>query len=174
MYYETNCGRPGNAIEERYQGGERSVEEVLDRFCAQSEWSALFPAAKVFHIDNDFSDHLPILIRCFEPRRARRRARRLRGWEPVIGANEVEVCMDKLDLCMRELQLWNRHEFGNVQSELRKCKEELLGATRPGRRREILAAIRDWQKKEEILWWQRSRVNYLQHGDRNTVPSTSK
>ena len=24
------------------------------------------------------------------------------------------------------------------------------------------------KKKEEILWWQRSRVNYLQHGDRNT------
>ncbi|KAJ8433591.1 hypothetical protein Cgig2_016521 [Carnegiea gigantea] len=40
--------------------GERSMKEVLDQFCAQSEWSALFPAAKVFHIDSDFSDHLPI------------------------------------------------------------------------------------------------------------------
>ena len=129
----------------------------------------MFPAAKVFHIDSDFFDHLPILLKCFEPRRARRRGKRLRfenmwalhdqceeaskrGWELNIGANEVEVCMGKLNSCMRRLQVWNRREFGHVQSELHKCKEELKGATRPGRRREILADIRDWQKKEEILW----------------------
>lgn len=83
-----------------------------------------------------------------------------RGWEQNTGTNEVEVCMGKIDSCMCGLQEWNKQEFGQ-QKELRKCKEELKGATSPGRRKELLANMRDWRKKEEILWWQQSRVDYL-------------
>lgn len=44
------------------QEGDGSVEEILDKFCAQSEWLALFATTKIFHVDSDFSDHLPILL----------------------------------------------------------------------------------------------------------------
>jgi len=37
------------------QSRDASVEEILDWFCASSEWSALFPLAKLMHIDNDMS-----------------------------------------------------------------------------------------------------------------------
>ena len=40
------------------------VEECLDRFCANTDLSLLFPSAHVSHIDFDVSDHLPILLKC--------------------------------------------------------------------------------------------------------------
>jgi len=45
------------------------VEEWLDRFYANTNWSLLFPDAQVSHIDFDLSDHLPILLKC-KPRGA--------------------------------------------------------------------------------------------------------
>lgn len=40
------------------------MEERLDRFCANTEWSLLFPDMQVTHVDSDYSDHLPILLNC--------------------------------------------------------------------------------------------------------------
>ena len=54
----------------RWMNGEIMVEEHLDRFCASTDWSMLFPEAKVYHIDSDISDHLPLLMKC-RPRCAR-------------------------------------------------------------------------------------------------------
>ena len=35
-----------------------TIEERLDRFCASTEWSLLYPNASVLHIDSDILDHL--------------------------------------------------------------------------------------------------------------------
>jgi len=43
--------------------GAQSAEERLDRFCATTELPTLFPEAIVYHVDEDLSDHLPILLR---------------------------------------------------------------------------------------------------------------
>ncbi|KAJ8452727.1 hypothetical protein Cgig2_005063 [Carnegiea gigantea] len=58
------------------QSGCDSIEERLDRYCATSDWSALFPEVKVSHIDDDMSDHLLIVLHCFEEKRVRRNRRR--------------------------------------------------------------------------------------------------
>jgi len=60
----TNCG----LYDLRYSGydftwwngreGAESIEECLDRFMASLDWSTSFPYAVVFHIDDDFSDHI--------------------------------------------------------------------------------------------------------------------
>ena len=34
----------------------------------------------------------------------------------------------------------------------------------------MLSEIREWRRKEEILWWQRARSNYLKHGDAKLTP----
>lgn len=39
------------------------VEERLDRFCALVEWSVLFLDAEVLHLDENLSDHLPLLLK---------------------------------------------------------------------------------------------------------------
>ncbi|KAJ8426706.1 hypothetical protein Cgig2_020693 [Carnegiea gigantea] len=40
------------------------VEEHLDRFCGNTDWSLLFLSAHVSHIDFDSFDHLPIFLKC--------------------------------------------------------------------------------------------------------------
>ena len=47
-----NNGRPG----------EEFVQERLDKACATLEWRAMFPHAKVIHLQSIYSDHIPILI----------------------------------------------------------------------------------------------------------------
>ncbi|KAJ8426626.1 hypothetical protein Cgig2_016069 [Carnegiea gigantea] len=47
-----------------YQENGMVVEERLDRFCANTEWSLLIPNASASHVDFDMSNHLPILLRC--------------------------------------------------------------------------------------------------------------
>ena len=47
-----------------YQEDGITVEERLDRFCTDCEWSLVFPSAQVQHVDFDMSDHLPILLKC--------------------------------------------------------------------------------------------------------------
>ena len=43
------------------RGGVASAEEILDWFCSDIECFALFPSDKVTHLDENVSDHLPIL-----------------------------------------------------------------------------------------------------------------
>jgi len=52
-------------------GPQHSLQpSVADRFCANTEWSLIFPDAAVSHMDFDFSDHLPIVLEC-KPRSSR-------------------------------------------------------------------------------------------------------
>jgi len=55
------------------QDREGSVEERLDRICANSKQSSFFPSATVTHIDCDLLDHLPILVKS-KPTRQRKAA----------------------------------------------------------------------------------------------------
>ncbi|KAJ8433404.1 hypothetical protein Cgig2_029591 [Carnegiea gigantea] len=58
------------------QSGCNSVEERLDRYCATSDWSALFLEARVSHINDDMSDHLLIMLRCFEEKNVQKEIER--------------------------------------------------------------------------------------------------
>ncbi|KAJ8432332.1 hypothetical protein Cgig2_032339 [Carnegiea gigantea] len=116
------------------QDGMRPVEEILDRFCALSEWLALFPSAKVTHVDGELLDHLPIMLRCFESYQLRRRSRRKcfeNIWvmdDQCIEAGSCDLvinCMGKIKRCMEALRGWKREVFGHVQDEIRKCMDNL-------------------------------------------------
>ena len=54
---------------------EDSVEERLDRFWATFGWSALFPNDKVWHLDEELLDHLPVALNLVEDYRSHRKAR---------------------------------------------------------------------------------------------------
>ncbi|KAJ8420916.1 hypothetical protein Cgig2_031549 [Carnegiea gigantea] len=89
------------------------------------------------------------------------------SWSNGNDGNAVVRCMEKLDQCMGDLIKWNKNEFGHVQHEIRRCTEDLEGTSDAGWRKELFAKLREWKRREEVMWWQRSWVNYMQYGDRN-------
>ncbi|KAJ8450416.1 hypothetical protein Cgig2_002101 [Carnegiea gigantea] len=114
-----------------YQTNGVVAEERLDCFCADAEWSLMFPDAMVTHIDSDMSDHLPIILKCF-PRMDRKGTRKRRfqfenmwitesscndvvqiAWTSVSNPNAVDKLLDCIDKCSAKLLEWNATTFGD-------------------------------------------------------------
>ena len=78
-----------------------------------------------------------------------------------------------------KIKKWNKEEFGNIFLEKR-WLEALLWEiqdiqTNEGysmalkeEERILEAKLEEWEKHEEILWWKKSRVRWLQEGEKNT------
>ncbi|KAJ8441718.1 hypothetical protein Cgig2_019105 [Carnegiea gigantea] len=149
-------------------------------------WSLLFPEAQVQHLDLDISDHLPILLRCHLRSRDRNhRGKRFQfenmwatnpgiqdviadAWKSTSGPDSVDSLLLKIDKCVSSLMQWNDEHFGNVRREIRRLEGQLPREYELGKRKDILGKIREWWKREEILWWQRAKSDYLKYGDSNT------
>ena len=64
--------------------------------------------------------------------------------------------------------MWNKNTFGHVGSEILKLEMTLKNTKEASIRRETLSKLQEWRQKEEILWWQQARVDFLKFGDANT------
>ena len=102
-----------------YQVNGVLVEEGVDCFCANTNWSMLFPEATITHINFDGSDHLPILLKCAPNGHACADRKRhfffenmwftesschevvLSAWESTSAFGEVKSLLFKLDTCSK-------------------------------------------------------------------------
>lgn len=72
------------------------------------------------------------------------------------------------------MKLWDKNTFGNIRIALACKRNELLkveGDFMAGRghaRVKTLTEIHNFMDKEECMWHQRSRTNWLKFGDQNT------
>lgn len=73
---------------------------------------------------------------------------------------------------MTELHVWSKSQFGNIVRELEKsrCQLEELMSMNADRKeiRKVEDHMNELLYREELLWLQRSRVDWLKDGDRNT------
>ncbi|KAJ8432811.1 hypothetical protein Cgig2_026141 [Carnegiea gigantea] len=82
----------------------------------------------------------------------------------VSGASPKNMILDDVVLAVPG----NKEEFGNVDVEIKKLEELLKGQRDACSLRDTVAKIQEWRRKEEMLWWQRARLDYLNFGDSNT------
>ncbi|KAA3467762.1 reverse transcriptase [Gossypium australe] len=172
------------------QGRQKStnIRERLDRGVATITWIDLFPRYQVNHLSHSFSDHCPILLDTMGMDSTR---------EPNSQNFRFEArwCLDSnFEALIRN---WWLEAEGTVPKRLEQMGSNMLKWTRVRNRdnKKIPNALEDRLKrlyneevsddtlaeiaeiqlglnleadKEEIFWEQQARVNWLQHGDRNT------
>ncbi|CAM8880259.1 unnamed protein product [Rhodiola kirilowii] len=168
--------------------GAEEVRARLDRVVVNQAWRDLFPNATVRHSIANYSDHLPIVLSIvekeivsrekiirFEPMWLRHKDFKeivKRHWEELAGESDFA---EKLRRCMEKLNGWNWSTFGSVRKNLERLKERLQHVRSLPRTKErveeeaqISDNIDEWLEREELLWRQRSRAEWLNGGDRNT------
>ncbi|XP_023878479.1 uncharacterized protein LOC111990942 [Quercus suber] len=168
------------------------IRERLDRAFATQEWMDLFPTTKLHHLSSLASDHSPLSLhleyqqkkmkvrRMFKFEYMRLKDRRCEEivkteWEEeeIIATDRVlERCLER---CRAELSAWNKSEFGHVGRKISELQSRFEGLERQPSSTEQIRELKNtrvelncWLDKEDVMWRQRSRLNWFQRGDRNT------
>lgn len=123
------------------QGGEKNLQERLDRFCANRGWRDLYGGSFVTHLEKRKSDHLPLVLsiktRIGTPQKRQRR--RLFRFEEMWMREES--CEDTVKTVWRNgegvignlartatgLREWSKNKFGDFSREMRDGGSARLG-----------------------------------------------
>ncbi|XP_074278126.1 uncharacterized protein LOC141601726 [Silene latifolia] len=170
------------------QVGDDNRQSMLDRAMGTSAWIDMFPYAKLFYLEREWSDHAP--IRLVLDRRVvgglrKHRFRFEQIWVGEEGCEEavirgVEKGNDNLGRTIsewvKEIQAWKKSNIGKINWALerkRKQLERLNNGTRTEaevqRRKKLVAEIAELNRQEEQYWRQRSHALWLRDGDHNTT-----
>ncbi|KAJ8443070.1 hypothetical protein Cgig2_004275 [Carnegiea gigantea] len=134
------------------------------------------------------SDHLPSLLKCKAdnadtgPRKKRFHFENMwftdsckdivqQASSSPTHNDAVESLVSKLEACATALSKWNLETFGYVGREIRKLEHRLKQDRDAISRHKTVSEIREWRNKEQVLWWQRARSDYLHARSLFTVRS---
>jgi hypothetical protein len=175
--------------------GHANVTVRLDRAVACNEWSNIFSESEVVHLVSLCSDHFPILLKCVKEEASLHRPCRNHYeimWErdasipervasawtgagPKFNLGHIRTGLGKV---VGQLQTWSRKAFGSVAKEVEKSRtrlEELMAMNADKQEiRKVTDHMNELVYREEMMWLQRSRINWLKEGDRNTKKFTRR
>lgn len=177
----------------RQQDG-ANVKVRLDRGLANGDFLNLFQSVEVWHIQTAESDHCCLLLECLKGehrRNGRRRGfccenmwRRDPSYKHLVDVNwssldrpsTMNQLTANLDSISCSLSDWEHSTFGSVRNEVRKLRTELERVRRssirsgPTRREtQLMSRMSELLSREETMTKQRSRIDWLKEGDRNTA-----
>ncbi|XP_074266599.1 uncharacterized protein LOC141589876 [Silene latifolia] len=162
----------------------------LDRALCNAYWGALFEDAMVRHVPIIQSDHCALFIspNGFVPLNAINRPFRFQAcwlthenFKEFVDESwpEEGIFTARLETLSQKLQTWNAEIFGNIfkqKKTLLACIEGCQRSLSLGRKSNLIkleAKLRreldEILAKEELLWYQKSRMEFIKDGDRNTT-----
>ncbi|KAH7834805.1 hypothetical protein Vadar_019912 [Vaccinium darrowii] len=170
--------------------GDDSIREIIDKALANTSWRLKHPCAQVFHEPIYGSDHAPLVLNCCVPLKKVKRVFKFEStwttspncqgvisnsWASSVNSSNMFVWCKKLKFCRKALKIWSKEEFGNNKIRLNKLKNllydlQLASPTSDNMKAQQLV-IKDMEEvyaREEMYLHQRSRVNWLNYGDRNS------
>ncbi|KAL9681934.1 hypothetical protein QQ045_013726 [Rhodiola kirilowii] len=172
------------------QAGLMETKARLDRAFGNVQWKTLFDRYEVTHLITSTSDHLPILVNfrrrlnCVRKKLFRfkpmwLRHSQFRGFLEHCWTKRDQSNLDltlKLKGCGRELAKWNSDVFGRVHKRIGEVKNQIEVLKSKFRTEEVIekeaklqSELDEWLAREELLWKQRSIVDWLREGDSNTI-----
>ncbi|XVF09026.1 hypothetical protein REPUB_Repub07fG0055100 [Reevesia pubescens] len=166
------------------------LQERLDRILWNIEAMRFFPEAKVYNLPRMCSDHNPILF-CSEigqpPSREARPFRFEAAWllhsdfSNVFkeGWSSRSLCIaDSVKAVTTRVKKWKDEVFGNIFHKKRKLLRRIEGIQSSGfygfsvrlhqLEDELLQEYQQILDQEELLWLQKSRLDWIYNGERNT------
>jgi hypothetical protein len=175
------------------QQAPKNIKVRLDRALGDERFMDIFDNTSVRHVQTTESDHCCLLISISRsdwlrggaderPFRFENMWVKHDRYSQVVegswqaGAQTLLELNDELGRMQRSLQTWSKQEFGSVKKQLKMMRERLecirADSLRSGPTREecdLMKKISDLLAREESMMKQRSRVQWLAEGDRNTT-----
>lgn len=160
----------------------------LDRGLANIQWCEKFPDRRIKQLPFISLNHVPILFSFNEGRNIEKRSgfRFQAMWMThpdyhiFIDStwNNQDSIVGNTTKVTKELATWNREVFGNVTSKKKKLLERIEGIKKNlvvnfhnGLRKLDIKLRKELEEilyQEELLWFQKSREQWIKSGDRNT------
>ncbi|KAG5563119.1 hypothetical protein RHGRI_005763 [Rhododendron griersonianum] len=176
---------------EKQGGGEGNIRIRLDRALADVEWRNLFPLAQVLHEVRIGSDHCPLVIKCRVPLKRIPYTFKFESmwsshpdceqvvakeWECQHRGSDMYGLVQRLKCCKEALLRWSKRTFGKDKLRLKVLQEKLKGIqaepysqVRFEQEKEYVKEVEILLLREEMMLHQRSRINWLSYGDRNSA-----
>ena len=175
------------------QHGNRNIKVRLDRGFGDDKFIQKFDRTSVQHIQTTESDHCGLLLSVYRsewlvddsgarPFRFENMWAKHEHYPRVVaegwqtGARNMVELHQALGQMQKSLQGWSKNEFGSVNKQLKVLRAKLervrSDSIRSGPTREecdLMKKISDMLAREEAMMKQRSRVQWLAEGDRNTA-----
>ncbi|KAF7807126.1 putative ribonuclease H protein At1g65750 family [Senna tora] len=170
--------------------GDDLVWERIDKTFSNVKWLHLFPETWVEVLPIAASDHSPLVIHVNRAQQKKPYSFKIEmmwlqhpqfqdiirsNWSRTNSGSRALHVNSKLNVITKEIALWNKHEFGNISTQIQEIEASLQAIQAQIHLPQNQMMEVHYRKRlefllncEEIMWAQRAQQMWLVKGDRNT------